>query len=185
MHNDLLVRRTIGTVYEYHNGDYAPENYLAETYPDRFGSLTTKVAGDTVTGMFFEYRISNVINKTSTLYELLFKDTEGVASEYNLPGAKAYWLPYYGAYAYTDIGASCFFGPGGVASAYVSSLRGGLFGSTGYVNQYAFAVRPVVCLKTGTTNNQIKLISGSESDWNTTTGHNINSPASAGRITSE
>ena len=155
----------MGQTYTYKSEDYAPENYLKATYPsnEKYQSLTSKVAGDTVSAdaYYYSYTDSNIVEQGGTIYNLLFKGT--TRSENN---AKSYWLASPGAFAYASFAG---FGPG-----FVVGGRAGngdyLFASYGYWNAREFGVRPVVSLKSNITENEVKVIAGEEQDWSTSPG---------------
>ena len=152
----------MGQTYTYESGDYAPENYLKETYPsnEKYQSLTSKVAGNTVPadGYYYSYTDSNIVEQGGTIYNLLFK---GATSSENY--AKSYWLASPGAGAYDSY--ACF-GPGIVSDGYAASGYP-LFHSNGFWRAYEFGVRPVVSLKSNITENEVKVIAGEEHDWST------------------
>ena len=152
----------MGQTYTYESGDYAPENYLKETYPsnEKYQSLTSKVAGNTVPAdaYYYSYTDSNIVEQGGTIYNLLFK---GTTSSENY--AKSYWLASPGAAASAS---NAFFGPGFVNGGNASS-GSGLFISDGYWGAVEVGVRPVVSLKSNITENEVKVIAGEEQDWST------------------
>lgn len=148
-----------GQTYTYKSGDFAPENYIWT------GSVKV---GDKVNGTLYgiAYTSSSIIDSTSSIYEVLFKGTEN--------GSKSYWL------ASVGIGANpsgpAFWGPGvvynGFATAGYDYL---LFSSNGSFVEASLAVRPIISLKYNATVDDIKLITGEESDWNTKTSLTVKS----------
>ena len=96
-----------GQSYTYKTNDYAPENYLKAKYPSKYSSLTNKKSGDSVdgTGYITSFGDSSIVDRSSKLYDVLFKGTEGEGRS----GSKYYWL------ASSEVvvdGSRCFFGPG-------------------------------------------------------------------------
>ncbi|MGN1327320.1 MAG: hypothetical protein ACI4VQ_04530, partial [Clostridia bacterium] len=92
----------------------------------------------------------------STIQEMLF---EGTLEEDNW--AKVYWLASPG----VACGSSdAHFGPGGVVGGGVVA-GGGLFGSGGGWGAVSYAVRPVVCLNSDITVNQLQVIEGELETW--------------------
>ena len=93
------------------------------------------------------------------IYNMLFDNLESFSG-------KAYWLSSVGVAAYSD---TAYFGPavgyedGGIVCAGAYNV----FNSFGYEGEYSFAVRPVVSLRPGVTNEQCsKITDKTETRWN-------------------
>ena len=154
----------MGKTYTYESGDYAPENYLKETYPsnEKYQNLTSRVVGDTVSAdaYYYSYTDSNIVEQGGTIYNLLFKGT--TRSENH---AKSYWLASPGALSDADTDYAGF-GPGVVANGY-AYCGYYFFSSYGGWHAVEVGVRPVVSLKSNITENEVKVIAGEEQDWST------------------
>ena len=78
----------VGRTYAYKSGDYAPENYLKEVYPDKeeFKSLEMKKVGDTLEANCYGFYVyDEIINKDDILYDILIPKTgedENCADKY-------------------------------------------------------------------------------------------------------
>ena len=144
----------LGKTYTYQEGDYSPESYLKGE---------TEQAGKTVTATayYYNYENPNIIGQNSTLWKLLF---DGTTSEKGY--AKSYWLASPGVYG---SGSYASFGPGAV---YNGGANRGLymFDSIGSSIGNNFAVRPVVSLKSNITETEVPITTGTEEDWNTSSG---------------
>ena len=149
-------------IYIYGIDDYAPENYLKEKYGTEYSSLTNKKAGDKVAGSAYHYDYtSKVVDSSSKLYEVLFKEKESGSN------GKSYWLASSGVNAYPDVSDDCSFGPGAVNGG-GAGTGVVLFRSLGRSNAGGLAVRPVVYLQSEVTVDDLSVSStGSEEEWTT------------------
>ena len=102
-------------------------------------------------GYYYSYEKSNVIDKNSKLYEILFK---GTTSEENY--AKSYFLATKGIAA-NEVQAD--WGPSRVHGGIVIKC-GSLFNSDGYWVTAGMAVRPIISIKSEITENEIEKIDG-------------------------
>ena len=144
----------LGKTYTYQEGDYSPESYLKGE---------TEQAGKTVTATayYYNYENPNIIGQNSTLWKLLF---DGTTSEKGY--AKSYWLAspgVYGSEGYASFGPGAVYNGGANRGLYMFDSIGGSVGG-------AFAVRPVVSLKSNITETEVPITTGTEEDWNTSLG---------------
>ena len=153
--NNIDIGEFLGRTYTYGKEEYSPESYLKGEYEEE---------GKTIQLTAYGYSIENpnVIDKSSTLWKLLF---DGTTSEKGY--AKRYWLASPGVY---DGEGYAYFGPGVVYDGNANCGNYGLFDSFGFSYDHDFAVRPVVSLKSNITETEIPITTGSEKDWNTTPG---------------
>ncbi|MGN1327109.1 MAG: hypothetical protein ACI4VQ_03430, partial [Clostridia bacterium] len=107
----------------------------------------------------------------STIQEMLF---EGTLEEDNW--TKSYWLASPGVICTSSVAR---FGPGGVGGGVVGAGNN-LFYSNGDWRAVRFAVRPVVCLNSDITVNQLQAIEGEVETW---TYDNSNPNAGSGNAT--
>ena len=153
-----------GSSYTYKNGDYAPENYMIETYGDKYTRLGKKKAGDKVYNS--NYTLSpdseeGLMDANSTEKENVIKMLfDGTSIDENI--SKSYWLASTGENAYDFV----FFGPGAVIAGGALTDTG-LFNCDGSYVAGSLAVRPVVSLKSDITVDEIHKTTGSEQDWST------------------
>lgn len=141
----------LGSTYTYTASDYTPESYL--------NGQTNATAGTTVTqdGYWYDYtaKMAETIGNT-TLGELLF---DGTTSDSSF--SKSYWLasPGVGCYSFY-----AYFGPGGVHDGDVVA-GDNLFDSYGIWGAGRLSVRPVVCLNSDITVDQLQVIDGEVETW--------------------
>ena len=145
----------LGKIYTYQEGDYSPESYLKGE---------TEQAGKTVTATayYYDYEDPNIINQSSTLWKLLF---DGTTSEKGC--AKSYWLASPGV---CGGGSDANFGPGVVYGGGAGCGSYDFFDSYGGSGDGNFTVRPVVSLKSNITETEVPITTGTEEDWNTSSG---------------
>lgn len=174
---DLPFQGFFGETYTYKSGDYAPENYLKETYltNQKYQKLENKKAGDVVNGTAYmlPYTESAVVEQEGTIYDLLFK---GTTSSENF--AKSYWLASPG--VIVDSGGANF----GLGIVYggVAGSGSRLFNSYGDWYAIELGVRPVISLQSGVSVDDIKVITGAESEWSTEAGGGANGRVDKGII---
>ncbi len=174
---DLPFQGSFGQTYTYKSGYYAPENYLKATYltNQKYQKLENKKAGDPVNGTAYMllYTENAVVEQGSTVYDLLFK---GTTSSENY--AKSYWLASPGVIVDSVV---AYFGPGYV---YRGGARSGyaLFYSNGRWRARELGVRPVISLQSGVSVDDIKVITGAESEWSTEAGEVDNGRVDKGII---
>ncbi|MBR0428083.1 MAG: hypothetical protein IJK18_07805 [Clostridia bacterium] len=140
-------------------GQYTPESWLATP------RTTTTVLG-TVDGYY--YTINQAVesdapyvNMSNTrAYSMIFDNVE-------YGSGRAYWLASVGVYAYSDF---AIFGPARVLEdgGVVYAGTNGMFNShNGFEDVNSYAVRPIVSLKSGVTNEQVsKTTDKTETTWN-------------------
>ena len=172
---DICVEMTSRPSYTYQSEDWSPES-ATKTPPQPVGS---DQIGQSVNGDYYAYKITSNTGGSGTLdysflqslgtsinergYNMLFEGTTGDANY-----AKSYWLASSGVYAYSG---GTFFGPGIVSGGDVGSGNA-MFYSDGSWGAVAFAVRPVVILKSDVTVEDVHKISDqTEQDWNTEGGN--------------
>lgn len=147
---------TLGEIYEYKEGDYAPENYvidMAKKEGKSIVGITEKKAGDTIKGTayYYDYYTNSQFNISQKAYDMLFQGTTG---EENC--SKAYWLasPSTTADSYVQYSVG-FVGDNVVGDP--SSYTGlEMFNSFGEWNAFSLAVRPVISLKSDVTEKEIR-----------------------------
>ncbi len=148
-----------GQSYTYKNGNYAPENYMKDTYGDKYESLENKKIGDTVQGSAYIIQIteSAIVEQGSTIYNLLFEGT--TKNENNV---KAYWLASPGVYISSNTAS---FGLGAVCSGLARRGRN-LFSSNARWSSDELGVCPVIALKSEITLDQVTKKGGvEEAEW--------------------
>ena len=141
--------------YVYKEGDYAPENYLLDKYPEngKYSSkLTKKKVTDEVPGT--AYGIEKPADE-EIITKMIF---DGTTEEENY--LKSYWLASPGVGTISNLAAS--FGIGGVSANEASNGASVAFLSTGLFMSTQLAVRPVVSLSSNVTVKKIKKINGIE-----------------------
>lgn len=154
--NNIDLGGFLGKTYTYGKEEYSPESYLKGEYEEE---------GRTIQLTSYGYSIENpdVIDKSSTLWKLLF---DGTTSEKGY--AKSYWLASPGVCV---SGSGADFGPGVVYYGRARCGGDNLFNSDGgSYGDYRFAVRPVVSLKSNITETEVPITTGTEEDWNTSSG---------------
>lgn len=142
--NNIDMGGFLGRTYTYGKEEYSPESYLKGEYEEE---------GKTIQLTAYGYSIENpnVIDKSSTLWKLLF---DGTTSEKDY--AKSYWLASPGVY---DNESNAGFGPGFVNDG-SAVCGGGMFNSNGTSFGNGFAVRPVVSLKSNITKTEVPITTG-------------------------
>ena len=153
--NNIDISEVLGRTYTYGKEEYSPESYLKGEYEEEGKTIQFTTYG-------YEIENPNVIDKSSTLWKLLF---DGTTSEKDY--AKSYWLASPGVY---DLGSRANFGPGVVNNGYASCGGYDVFHSNGNSIDFYFAVRPVVSLKSNITETEVPITTGTEEDWNTSSG---------------
>ena len=130
---------TLGEIYEYKEGDYAPENYVIDM---------AKKEGKSIVGIT-EKKVGDTIKGTAYYYDYYTN------SQFNI-SQKAYWLasPSITADSYVQYSVG-FVGDNVVGDP---SIYTGLemFNSFGEWNAFSLAVRPVISLKADVTEKQIR-----------------------------
>ena len=146
--------KNYGESYSFEN-HYTPQSWLTST--------KTTVSG-TVNGYYYSINSQDGSNPYVTMsnnriYNMLFDNVEF--------SGRAYWLASVGVLAYSDYAR---FGPANVneGGGVVGAGTHIMFGSDGdYERAFSFAVRPVVSLKSGVTNEQCsKTTDKTEATWN-------------------
>lgn len=161
----LQFQGFFGESYKYVAGDYAPENYMLDTYGEKYNNLTRKSVSESANGKvdgstyMYPYTESSIVDQDSTIYDILFSKTtesEGYT--------KSYWLASPGVFVGSGFAV---FGPGAVNGGDAGSGVG-VFTSGGYWDAYEFAVRPVVVLNSGVSVDEIKVVEEKTDNWDTT-----------------
>ena len=149
----------LGNTYTYKASDYTPESYI--------NGKSNATAGTPVDASAYFYPWAGLGD--STIQEILFAGTTE-ADNYT----KSYWLASPGVRCFSS---DAYFGPGGVDDGIVFAGYY-LFGSYGDWNAVRLSVRPVVCLNSDITVDQLQVIDGEVETW---TYDNSNpNPASGG-----
>ena len=142
--------KVLGNQYTYTAGNYTPESYI--------NNKTNVTAGkQTDPATAYLYQWSN-LTIDDTLKTMLFSGTTNDTNN-----AKSYWLASSGVGAYSG---DAFFGPGIVSGNRIASC-GDLFYSSGNWGALGVGVRPVVCLNSEVTVEDLHVIDGQEDDWST------------------
>ena len=142
--------RVLGNTYTYTASDYTPESYI--------NGKSNATAGDTVDITAYVYSCG-ALTIDSTIQEMLFA---GTTADDNY--AKSYFLASPGVCYFSSFAG---FGPGCAADGTVCS-GGGLFASYGGWGAIGYAVRPVVCLNSDVTVDDLQVIDGEVETWTTT-----------------
>ena len=161
--------KNYGDTYEFNN-QWTPETWIVNGNTEKVangqeptGAGTIGGNGKKVDGYYYSINAADsptVTMSNTRIYNMLFNNVE-------YGSGKAYWLASVGVRAYSGYAN---FGPAGVngVDGVVYAGTGGMFYSDGgndYV--YSFAVRPVVSLKSGVTNEQCsKTTDKTEATWN-------------------